>query len=457
TAALAALAPIERDAQALAYAPLVAEATYQRGRLEHYRGASAAARETLALAIDLAEAHRHDRLAADAWSFWVETAALSTAVPQDNVDAALRRATAAQLRLQRPGQRDLAAVLGESQPAPGPRSDPQRVHPLLMRGLVDLRREDLVAADRSFRAALADPSLHPLTRAKLLENRAMVVQQQAGDVEATRAWDEAVAAFRTATWSGHPAYALARIRRGEFLQWKAQFAAARLDFLAGASALASDAPSHATDLRIAHTGVALAELMAFRVDAATVAIDAAMRAGEGLPADALLAQVSFEAHVLAGQAELARAAATREVELRLEAGQVFELGHVEGHLAEALAGLGDDAAARAQLTTALQHLGEAGMGEAEPSAYPRRTLGLLELRAGHEAEAEALLTRALELWQAEPCDCRDAAEAQLGLASLYRRRGDPRAEGLQTAADDYFLALGPEALGYRDRLLAKLH
>ena len=457
TAALTTLEPLEREAQVLAYAPLVAEATYQRARLEHYRGASAKARGSLELAVDLAEAHRHDRLAADAWSFWVETAALSTTVPQDHVDAALRRATAAQLRLQRPGQRDLAAVLGESQPAPGPRSDPQRVHPLLMQGLVHLRRKDLIAAEKAFRAALADPDLHPLTRAKLLLNRAMVVQDQVGDVEATRAWDEAVAAFRTATWSGHPAYALARIRRGEFLQWKAQFAAARLDFLAGATVLASDAASHATNLRIAHTGVALAELMAFRIGAATAAIDAAMRAGDGLPADALLAQVSFEAHVLAGQAGQALAAATHEVELRREAGQVFELGHVEGHLAEALAGLGDDPAARAQLTTAQQHLGEAGMGEAEPSAYLRRTLGLLELRAGHEAEAEAALTRALELWQAEPCECRDAAEAQLGLATLYRRRGDARAEGLQAAADDYFLALGPEALVYRDRLLAQLH
>ena len=167
--------------------------------------------------------------------------------------------------------------------------------------------------------------------------------------------------------------------------------------------------------------------------------------------------------VLAGQAGPARDAAAREVELRREAlslrheaAEVFALGHVEGHLAEALAAVGDDAAARGQLATALEHLAEAGMDEAEPAAYPRRTLGLLELRAGHEAEAEAALTRALELWQAEPCDCRDAAEAQLGLAALYRRRADPRADDLQAAADQYFLPLGPEALAHRDRVLATL-
>ena len=286
----------------------------------------------------------------------------------------------------------------------------------------------------------------------------MTVQAQpdVSEAEAMRAWDEAVAAFRTATWSEHPSHARARIRRGEFLQWKGNFTAARLDFLAGAAVLAGDPASHAADLRTAHTGVALAELMDFHIADATAAIRAAMTAGHALPADKLRAEVSFEAHLLAGEAALARDAAVRDGELAREADEISDLGHVEGQLAEALATLGDDAAARARLAAALEHLGAAGMGEAEASAYPRRTLGLLELRAGHEAEAEAALTRALELWQAEPCDCRDAAEAQLGLAALYRRRGDPRADGLQAAADQSFLPLGPEALAHRDRVLATL-
>jgi len=457
TAALAALEPLEREALALAYPPLVAEVTYQRARLEHYRGASAQARDSLGRAIDLAEAHRHDRLAADAWSFWVETAALSPAVAEDVVEAALRRATAAQTRLQRPGQRDLAAVLGESAaPRRVAASDPQRVHPLLMQGLVHLRRGESEPAEQAFRAALAEPGLHPLTRAKLLSNRAVAIQERVSEAEATRAWDEAVAAFRTATWAGHPAHARARIRRGEFLQWKTEFAAARLDFLAGAAVLAGDPASHADPLRVAHAGIAVADLMAFRIADATAAIAAATAADDGRLADPFLASVSFEAHLLAGQPVAARAAATREVELRREAGELFALGHGEGHLGEALAALGDDEAARVQLRSAREHLAEVGADEAEPGAYPRRTLGLLELRAGREAEAEAALTQALALWQAEPCDCRDAAEAQLGLAALYRRRGDPRAEALQAAADGYFLALGPEAIAHRDRVLARI-
>lgn len=461
--ALAELAPLQDEVLALGYPPLVAEVTYQRARLEHYRGASSQARESLGQAIDLAEAHRHDRLAADAWGFWVEIAALSPGLSQASIDAALRRATAAQTRLQRPGQRDLSLVLGEPVAPASAEGDPQRVHPLLMQGLVHLSRKERALADEAFRAALAEPGLHPLTRAKLLHNRAVTVQALKGvsEAEATRAWDEAVAAFRSATWAEHPSYARARIRRGEFLQWKTHFAAARLDFLAGAAILAGDPDSHATDLRTAHTGVALADLMAFHIADAAAEIHSAMIAGHGLPADMLLAQIGFEANLLAGQTAKARDAATREVELHREAvvadhepGNVFALGHVEGHLAEAFAVLGDDDAARTWLSTALQHLEEGGMGEAEPGAYPRRTLGLLELRAGHEAAAEAAFTQALALWQAEPCGCRDAAEAQLGLAALYRRRGDARAEGLQRAADQYFTALGAEALAYRDRVLA---
>lgn len=466
TAALRALEPLQRSAAALAYPPLVAEATYQRARLEFYRGAAKPARESLELAIDLAEAHRHDRLAADAWGFWVETAALSPEVTEASVQSAVRRANAAQTRLERPGQRDLAVVFGDDAILAPPRTgaDPQRVHPLLMQGLVHLRRTDFVGAEQAFLAALDEPGLHPLTRAKLLHNRATAIQHRVGEAEATRAWDEAVAAFRTATWSGHPSHARALIHRGQFLQWKTQFAAARIDFLAGAEVLASDPQSHGTDLRTAHAGVAIAELMDFHVVDAAAAIHAAMAAGDGLPADMLLASVGFEAHLLAGDAALARDAATREVELRREAvaqagaaalaEDVFALGHVEGHLAEALTALGDDAAARIWLTTAAQHLEQGGMGQAEPVAYARRTLGLLELRAGHEVAAEAAFTQALALWQAEPCDCRDEAEARLGLAELYRRRADARADGLQRAADEYFQARGPEALAHRDRVRA---
>ena len=459
SAALAALAPVQRAAEALAYPPLLAEVLYQRARLEHYRGASDRARQSLAAAIDHAEAHHHDRLAADAWGFLVEIAALSRAVDPGVAESWLRRARAAQARLRRDGDRGLAEFFDSHGWTPWRTPagrDPQQVHPSLMQGLVHLRHGDAPAAARDFQAALAEPALHPLTRAKLLLNRAVAVQESVTEEEATRAWDEAVAAFRAATWSDHPAHAEARVRRGEFLLWKNNFAAARSDFAAGAAALAADVPSHAAALRTAHTGVAIGELMAFRVESATAAVRAAAAEGGALPPNALLASAAFEAHLLAGEPEPARAAAAREVEIFRLDGDELELARAETHLGEALAALGDAGSADAQLVAALERFASAGAGASEDTAYAHKARGLIALRAGDELAAEAALTRALALWQAEPCGCRDAAEAELGLAALYARRGDPRAPGLRAAADDFFLPLGAEALAYRDRVVASL-
>jgi tetratricopeptide (TPR) repeat protein len=209
-AALHSLGPIERAAEALGHAPLLAEVLYQRARLEHYRGDLQRARETLAQAIDHAEAHRHDRLAADAWGFLVEIAALArTPGERHTLEAWHRRARAARARLH--GDRNdradrLAIFLDEHGWTPWrtPRAgDPQQVHPLLMQGLVHLREGDAARAARSFDDALTDADLHPRTRAKLLLNRAVAIQEQVGEDAAMRAWDEAVAAFAAATWPGH--------------------------------------------------------------------------------------------------------------------------------------------------------------------------------------------------------------------------------------------------------------
>ena len=459
-AALRTLASIERNAEALGHAPLLAEVLYQRARLEHYRGDSLRARETLAQAIDHAEAHRHDRLAADAWGFLVEIAALPrSASERGTLTAWHRRARAAQARLH--GDRNdradrLAIFLDEHGWTPWrtPRQgDPQQVHPLLMQGLVHLRRGEAALAARNFDDALAEPGLHPRTRAKLLLNRAVAVQEQVDEHAATRAWDEAVAAFAAATWPGHPAHAEARVRRGEFLQWKGRFAEARVDFAAALPALA-DVASHASALRTAHTGVAIADLMAFRVVSAATEVRAALAAGESLPPDPLLASAGFEAELLAGSPDQARLAAAREVALFQADGDPLALARAETHLGEALAVLGDSKAARAQLGAALQRFTAAGAGAAEDTAYAHKTLGLLALRERRDSEAETSLTRALALWDTQPCGCRDAAEARLGLATLLARRDDPRAAALGAEADAFFSPLGDEALAHRDRVAA---
>ena len=457
TEAITALGPLQRRVEALGYAPLLAELLYQRARLEHYRGEPGRARETLLRAVDLAESQRHDRVAADAWGFLVEVGALPPAAAPATLAGWHRRARAAQARLRGDLARghDLARFLDEHEWTPWrtPRAnDPQQVHPMLMRGLVELTGGDAVAAARSFTEGLAEPGLHPLTRAKLTLNRAVALQEQVGDAEAMRAWDEAVAAYRAATWAGHPALSEALVRRGEFSLWKQDSAAAARDFTAALPGLESDASSHTRSLLAAHSGRAIDALVGFRGAAAAREVEAAL--GFGGATDPLLASVGFEAALIAGEAMAARTSATREVELYREAEDALPAARAETHVGEALVHLGDAPKARAQLDAALQHFTEQGAGASQDTAYVYRSLGLLALRERDDAAAEAALTRALALWAAEPCGCRDAAEAQLGLAALLARRGDPRAPALRSAADAFFSPLGAEAIAHRDRVVA---
>ena len=208
------------------------------------------------------------------------------------------------------------------------------------------------------------------------------------------------------------------------------------DFTAALPGLESDVSSHMRSLLAAHIGRAIDALVGFRGAAAAREVEAAL--GFGGATDPLLASVGFEAALIAGDAMAARTSAAR----------------AETHVGEALVHLGDAPKARAQLEAALQHFTEQGAGESQDTAYVHRSLGLLALRERDDAAAEAALTRALALWAAEPCGCRDAAEAQLGLAALLARRGDARAPALRSAADAFFSPLGAEAIAHRDRVVA---
>jgi len=454
--AIAALGPLERRALALGYAPLLAEVGYQRARLEHYRGDPARARESLLRAIDLAESQRHDRVAADAWGFLVEVGALPPAAPAATLAGWYRRARAAQARLRGEARgHDLARFLDEHDWTPwrSPRGDdPQQVYPALMRGLVEYNAGDAAAAARSFAGGLAEPGLHPLTRAKLTLNRAVALQEQVGEDEAMLAWDEAVAAFRAATWAGHPMLSGALLRRGEFSLSRWHAAAAARDFAAALPGLERDAASHQRALRTIHTGLAIDAVTRMRIAAAAGEVEAALALGGG--DDPLLASVGFEAALVGGAAHEARYYAVHEQGLFAAADDATAAARAAVHLGEALAYLGDASGARARLDGALRHFATLGEDAAQDTAYAHRTLGLLALRGRREAEAEAALTRAIGLWEAQPCDCRDAAEAKLGLAVLLARRGDPRAPALRSAADAFFNPLGAEAIAHRDRVVA---
>jgi hypothetical protein len=146
-------------------------------------------------AIDAAEANRHDRLAADAWGFAAEVAALGRRPEFADWD---RRAQAARSRLFA-GSRTGSATGGG-----------QQVHPAIARGLGALQAGDRAGAAEAFRGALAEPGLHPLMRAKLQLNLAVVLDGEAQEA----AWQTALAAYEDPRIAApHRAHGADRARR----------------------------------------------------------------------------------------------------------------------------------------------------------------------------------------------------------------------------------------------------
>jgi hypothetical protein len=243
------------------------------------------------------------------------------------------------------------------------------------------------------------------------------------------------------------------VRRGEFLQWKGRFAEARVDFAAALPALA-DVTSHAWALRTAHTGVAIADLMAFRVGSAAHQVRAAVLAGETLVPDPLLASAGFEAELLAGAPQQARIAAAREVALFQADGDPIALARAETHLGEALAVLGDSKAARAHSTRRCAASPKPAPARprtrptrSRPSACSRCASATSARGRGRaDAGARAVGRAAVRL----PRRRRGA----LGLGALLSAAATPRGPALRAEADAFFSPLGAEAIAHRDRVVA---
>ncbi|MBL9105412.1 MAG: serine/threonine protein kinase [Myxococcales bacterium] len=428
------LVGLDERAAALGYAPLIAEALYQRGRLEHYSG-EARAVDSLLAAIDEAEAVRHDRLAADAWGFLVEVAALTNRV---EVAGWQRRAQAARRRLLA-GSRSGAAAA----------DDPRRVHPALARGLVALREGDRDAAAAAFREALAGEGLHPLTRAKLQLDLAIAL----GEGEAAEAaWTAALAAHEDPRVAA-PHRGQAWIERGGSLFLYERYAEAGAAYARGVALLQAspaDTPRRFTALRTAYRGIAIAEVTGFRLAAAGAAVAAAERAAADgkLPADPSLAEVAFEVHLLQGRADEARRIAGEALaQLREQGAPPAERALAHARLGEAMLWQSDDAAAGREFDAALTVLADAAPDDDDDTAaYAYKGLGLVALRAGDRRAASAALARASELWRRVPCGCRDAAEAELALALT-------RSQGERVGGDDFFTAHGDAAVSHRDRFV----
>ena len=176
-------------AGAVDYEPLRAEALGLRGRLLTQVGDIVGAEATLLEAVELAEANRHDELAADLWLGLVRLANGRLVDPLRGA-AWMQRTRAAQRRIGNPRARRIV-VLGEQ-------------------AALHFHERQYEAAERVFRTALA---LHEAVggdaqgRRQLLNGLALTLEASGEYAEARSSYIEALAATEAALGGEHPEYA----------------------------------------------------------------------------------------------------------------------------------------------------------------------------------------------------------------------------------------------------------
>ncbi|MFZ6183707.1 protein kinase domain-containing protein [Nannocystis pusilla] len=191
--------------EALAYEPLRAEALALRGRARAFTGELAAAERDLLDAAELAEANRHDELAATVWLELVRLANRQLGDPS-RAEAWIRRARAAQRRLG-----DLPAG---------------RTQVLVEQGLLDYRERRFAASEQALRAAIAahaDSGGGQLVLGKLMNNLANTLEASGRREDARAAFVRAAASVEEALGPDHPEYARVLHDFGVFLTVAGEF------------------------------------------------------------------------------------------------------------------------------------------------------------------------------------------------------------------------------------------
>lgn len=375
--ALARAHELVKQAEATDYAPLVAEARGELARAELQGGSLARSLDELALAIDLAESARHDRLAEALWTELALRLLGSMRDFEEGADA-LRRAEVASARAESPRPR-LAAkrAYARSKLARG-RGDTDEAEAELREALKRLgeARED--------RAAQGDRAAYTSSLAALLEPRAPT---------AALAMHHEALILATAHYGpDHPQTAQLHFKLGEALRARGEAEAARAELGEAARVWNQAHEQPHTDLArveqlLAESALAAGDLdgaehHALRLAALQVQLLPPAHAERG--ASELLLAVIYSVQ---GDREAARQRAAAAVELwapKLPAGHE-NLIRARLELAASLAAVGEheDAAHQYRLVIA-----NAGPPEADEAA-----LGLVELEliAGElELAAEAL-------------------------------------------------------------------
>ena len=416
----------------LDYRPALAEALYQRGRAEHYLGRSEAAVASLSEAVDLAEANRHEVLAAEVWQFLVEVGALHWR-PNLPVLEWARRARASAERL---GRADEGA----------------RARALQAKGLIARGRKQAAEAEAAFREALSlwAQSSRPdaVAIAKLRLNLATALVDQSEDREAALLYREAEQGFVAALGPRHPYVLVARYNLGLLEEQRGNLDAARAAYEAAlAVALYVFEDSHGRVLEL-HLALARIDLYEGLASSALAHGEAARRISDATgTADEEVFAVLGEASLLLGRPEGALAAAEQELALATSIyGDATEaVGRAHAKVGEALLALGRADEAEARFVAAREAFAAAPAADEDALGYVHKGLGQAALVRGDAPAAAQALRAASAVWAAAGSDFREVADTQWCLAAALDQLGERAAAAERRAAAERFYARFGEA------------
>lgn len=390
---------------ALDYPPAHAEALALRGRLLIHLGALEEGEAALLDAVELAEASRHDELAADVWLALVRLANRERSDPARGREW-IRRARAAQRRLG-----DVPA---------------RQVDVLAEEGLVEALARDYPAAERSLRAALAlheDIRGDRLIRGKIEQDLASTLEASGRLDEAGAAYARAAALLEDALGSEHPELVHVLHDHGAFLLFHGELAAAEARLGRALNlAVTAHGPSHQLVGRI-HIALVEAALRRGEFAEAVAHAEAAQRSyAEALPAehpdhaDAALALGSarFFAGDLAGA--LAAFVAARELQRKNPRSDPLAVAITACDVAETEVALGRIEEAEASFGEVARVLADAQLVDRDLDARILAGRGEIALARGDLTLARRILEQALALRRQLPPDPMALAQLEDALA-----------------------------------------